>query len=64
MQKDVGRAEQAYRAVIATRQGAGAPTLGAANTLVDLAFVAIGHNDFAGAERTLRVAVGVSLRRR
>ena len=41
VQKDVARAEQAYRAVIATRHGAGAPTLGAAKTLVDLALVAM-----------------------
>ena len=55
-QQDATRAERAYRATIATRQGAGAPGLGTAKALLDLGFVALGSGDRTAAEQRMRRA--------
>lgn len=58
-QKDFGRAETSYRAAMAVRQQMGTGSLGAAKSLVDIAFLAIDQNDFATAERTVREALEI-----
>jgi CHAT domain-containing protein/Tfp pilus assembly protein PilF len=58
-QNDSRSAEQSYRAVLAIRQAAGAPTLAEANALVDLAFVALAGNDLARAEENFHAAADI-----
>ena len=61
-QNDVAKAEESYRAVIATRQGTGAPGLGYAKALVDQASMQINRENLAGAEPLLRDAVEIQRR--
>ncbi len=61
-QNDLAKVEEVYRAVGATRSAGGAPGLGAAKALVDVASLYINRENLRGAEPLLREAVEIQRR--
>ncbi|MEO7791858.1 MAG: CHAT domain-containing protein [Vicinamibacterales bacterium] len=61
-QNDVAKAAERYRAVVATRQGAGAAGLGVASALVDQASMQFDRENLAVAESLLREVVEIQRR--